>query len=287
MENFKKGFKKFGKGIFAIFMIKLCIIGVVILVQACSNDSEILEGNSAKNHFIESLQLTKNHLQSVKVYDKKELGNIMLNKGTNTPTLTEIDFIMTDPNKDGIGIENFGDLVDLIDIGDLIIKTPEDECIEVTGTKKCLSVFIDDSEISNAMQPSITSAKNYLYTNGFTNTDILEVLNGENEIVLVSVVQTIISAEDENPIASINSTDYINFVVGVQTTNAQNWGKIGKCALEALGLDDISELRDWKKIDKKARKKLVRTIATKVAARAAGFYATAAFMAFEFTMCMW
>jgi hypothetical protein len=42
MEN---GFKKFAKGMFAIFTIKLLLVGIIFVIQSCQTDYEIFENS--------------------------------------------------------------------------------------------------------------------------------------------------------------------------------------------------------------------------------------------------
>ena len=53
----KNGFKKFAKGMFAIFTIKLLLVGTIFVIQSCQTDNEIFE-NSEK-------QITLNKFESL------------------------------------------------------------------------------------------------------------------------------------------------------------------------------------------------------------------------------
>jgi len=199
--------------------------------------------------------------------------------------LIKISTIKTDPDKE-IEVTNLQELNQRLINGDLIIVDEPDEkernCIEESEGGLCL--MIDEQKVKSSLQPAIQSAKNYLSNYGFTDNDIAEILNGNEESYLIPIVQLAINSESGG--ITLNSNDFINIMLGVQTANAQNWGKIGKCASKAFGIDDIKEFSNWKKLKKKARKSLVRKAAGKLASRYVSGWIGVAIIVGEFAMCM-
>ena len=172
-------------------------------------------------------------------------------------------------------------VVDLINIGELEVSSEEILC----ENENTLCLSMDKAETKKALSPAINSAKNYLYSSGFNDSDIVEILNGEDDSALVPLVQLMINSET-NPVA-YNSSDFVNLMFGVQTVNAQNWSKISKCAKKAFGLDDLSEFRDWKNMKKGAQKKLLRRVAGKMVARYASAWIGVGLIVGEFALCMY
>jgi hypothetical protein len=170
--------------------------------------------------------------------------------------------------------------VDFINTGELEVSSEEILCED----ENTLCISINKEETKKALSPAINSAKNYLYSSGFNDSDIVEILNGEDDSTLVPLVQLMICSET-SPVA-YNSNDFVNLMFGVQTVNAQNWSKIGKCAKQAFGLDDLREFRDWKNMKKGAQKKLLRRVAGKMVARYASAWLGVGLIIGEFALCM-
>lgn len=74
---------------------------------------------------------------------------------------------------------------------------------------------------------------------------------------------------------------------GVQTVNAQNWSKIGRCVKKAFGYDDILEFKNWRNMEKGAQKKLLRKVAGKMVARYGSAWLCVGIIVGEFALCMY
>lgn len=275
----KNGLNKFTKGMFAIFTIKLIFFGTFFMIQSCNEDSSDIEISSAENSFIESLQISKNNFSNIKINKKSSIEGSLSKKG-GIQEFGEITLVKTNPNQN-LEIDNFNQVVDLINIGELEVSSEEILCED----KNTLCLSVEKEETKKALSPAINSAKNYLHKQGFNDSDIVEILKGENDSALVPLVQLMINSETGQ--VAYNSNDFVNLMLGVQTVNAQNWSKIGKCAKKVFGLDDLSEFRNWKNMKKGAQKKLLRRVAGKMVARYASAWIGVGLIVGEFALCMY
>ena len=109
----KNELKKFAKGMFAIFTIKLLIFGTIFIIQSCTEEDNIpsLEVTNAKNSFLESLQKSRNNLSNAKIISSKEFySSSSFNQKSINVTLTKVDLIKTDPT-DEIEVGDFKEII--------------------------------------------------------------------------------------------------------------------------------------------------------------------------------
>lgn len=226
----KKGLKKFSKGMLAIFTIKLIILSVVMLIQACES-SDDLEISKNKNNFLESIVDLQDDFSKINVQNRNKVtsGGFIL-QSRDSENLVNLNLTRLDSNQN-LEVENFNDVVASINGGNLILNNELDSC----GGKNNLCLLVDESKIINTLKPSIALAKDYLMSKGLSEQDIIEALNGRSESFLIPIVQSAISIENEK--IAIYNNNNLNYLLGVQNANAQDWNEVGRCAAVAVGAD--------------------------------------------------
>lgn len=203
------GSKKFAKGMFALFCMKILLIGTVAIIQACSADeSDFDKGKIDGLKFKNALNLSVNGIEKIIANADKEKyaqERLTVNNGIKCYT----------------GLNNYGNTVEL-----------------------CYSTS-QENEFEQELQPALTEAKNYLYSKGFTNNEISQMIASENghELDLIPLVMTMVELEG-NSIAStnLNLSSFFGYSAFAQSAPELTSGEIGWCALAAIGADILIQL---------------------------------------------
>lgn len=179
-----------------------------------------------------------------------------------TPIFIDLSFIDDPVNQDEI--KTAGDIINLA------ITTGAPMSLENDGSYSD-TLFLSNQECKDALSELIICSKKYLYDNGFSETDIQEMLseNNADESALVPLV-TLLAEEEQNDIVNENSSI------------TRSWAKAGHCAMHALGADVIFSLGKsgatvWSKA---VIKKTFKFVATK----ACGIAGAALFVV-DFSLC--
>lgn len=151
-----------------------------------------------------------------------------------------------------------------------------------------LVISLSEDKAIETLTPLISECKKYLYTKGFSEKDIQEMIkeNGVTEADIVPFVMALTEIED-NKNASFQfdgNLDGVIYAVGFEPQNEAkiDWNKAGKCAIKALGFDMFyaigqSTLKTW---GVAAMKRAFTTVAKKLAGPIG-----VAIMVGEFTGC--
>ncbi|WP_460220632.1 hypothetical protein [Psychroserpens sp. MEBiC05023] len=295
--------KKIIKGTLAIFAIKLVIVGGLFVFQSCQSESVNSTNEVVKANFMDALIVSNQNLNNVAIsYPENTKNDNILARDMQGATET-VCLMEYESNSDTIvdiedNINTVSEIIlaktnyNLITQFDLIDET-ENESNETESDsdtnfipEDCVAIIeIPIQPVVDALEPTIQYAKDYLYSNGFNDSDIEEVLDSNNEGYLVGLVSLMISTDTAEDYTYFDNNSF-NFVLGAQTLHAQNWSKIGGCAKKAFGLDLIDDFRNWKSLKKKARKKLVKKALATMGAKYVGGWFGAAVIATEFALCM-
>jgi len=286
----KKGLKKFGKGMLGLFVIKLLVLGVFLVYQACDQgESLTVDSNLAQNEFITSLKQLKNDLSNVKVYDKNKMQETNLYTRAVEDDLTEIKITKSDPNELLDSIMNFDKLSYMISQG-LIEPMEDSECDANNEPTICETLVVNEQEVQQAMEPSLQEAKNYLYSKGYNDADIAYLLAADNEgpemheSVLIPTVMAMIEEENNQSNSTASSYEFSGLFISSAYAYTLEEQDLYDCALRTLG---ISELTDAlaKGINSRAGKTALKKAIRKVAVRVVGWVG-AVWAAYEFGDCM-
>ena len=280
---------KVAKGMLAIFMIKLLLFGGAFIFQSCQQDGlfESEEQTIAKENFKKSAFSSLNTLSRINV--NSSINNSGLIMARTNSDLAEIKVY----TKSGIetsetpDIELSSDLADLFQLEntDLGVKYIDgSESDNITDDQQLLGTFqISVQAAQNSLQPTLTEAKNYLYSKGYTDADIDYLLAADeegpamSESDLIPAVMQLI-AEEQNP-SMAAKFDYASFF-GTSAHASQ----IGECAGDALGVSDFA-LAISGGLQTSAGKALLKKAIRKIATRALGWIGAAVFV-YEFGDCM-
>jgi len=255
--------KKIVRGTLAIFMIKLVLFGGLFIIQSCQkDDNSNIINDQAKTEFLTSLQISRTNLNIVQTENTKE-NNTTFKTNSTTDGETQV-ICLVDPPKDE-EINGFGKIIQVVIDWDLVVT----EIDNGEPSIDCYEVLVND--ITEALNPSVASAKNYLLSYGYSNNEITEILDGEDETFLPALVYGMIAVDSESNGITYNNNELelLNNLLGIQSTYAQvSGGDIVGCAVAALGLDILEDIRTakakGKKIGKKFLKKAVKKVATKL-----------------------
>lgn len=290
----KNGFKKFVKGMFGIFIIKLTILGIVLIYQACETESE--EFNFAKENFLSSVRSDIFNVQKISV-SKSLNTNLNFNR---TPeeiqevTTTICIYSPDDTSRPIPSEEENVDLGQLMEIEDVDVGFTDSNGNSSEDTPPysrilgCFEIPVEPTESS--MQSSLTEAKNYLYSKGFTDNDINDLLSADaegpaiDESALVPAVMAMI-AEEQNQTTVTSSFNYSSlFISSAHANSFYQENDLYDCALRSLGISALTEAFE-KGLKSEAGKKALKKAIRKVAARTLGWVG-AAWAAYEFGDCM-
>ncbi|AXG68194.1 hypothetical protein KORDIASMS9_00384 [Kordia sp. SMS9] len=321
LKNNKKmnnGIKRIGKGLFAIFVMKVVLVCGVLVFQACQTDSNsdlnYETSEEIKNNFLDALKITSNNLSSVPISPipsklPTENGAIVKRDGDTTNTGSNVEtqtfcLMHYDASSTSQAVD---DIVNSINsVGDLMnartqhgVTTQFDLTYNPSDTtdtgnnqdpnsfdpNDCLSIFeLPVQPVIDAMIPAIVEAKNYFYSKGFSDNEITEILDGEEEYNLVPLVTALIAQEDiTNSNVSIDYMHLFGFSVYAQDSESVS-GRMYDCLMRSLGVTALQEAMQQglkSTAGKRALKKAIRKIAAKTLS-----WIGAAWAVFEFVSCM-
>jgi hypothetical protein len=282
MKSIKEGFNKYLKGMFGIFVIKMCVIVVILINQACEKE-EFLPQENAKQNFLEALQVSRDRIANIE-------SNISLNKLDFFNRSMEIVGVLdvrdsltvictNEPmHKDGDEEDQELDLIPLTlaDMSTVHLGTKEDF---LNDEEYCYSFY--NWEAEEALEPVVSEARSFLHERGMTDAEIDNMIatEGGTEEDLVATVALIIEDENARDIVNVNFESlFINLAYG------QSWGDVGRCAAAAIGVDAIYALSSGTG-GEKWKKKAIKKLFKKVAARFLGPVGIA-IAVIEFAVCV-
>lgn len=308
-ENINNIKLKIGKGIIAIFNIKLVLLISAFVFNSCQTESQMtIEDSQVKDDFLTSLSLSTESISNMSITNSRVINvsnnHLFITSSSNNNSNPQVSqqsqtiCFTFNPNEIDANseIEDTHTLGEALDFGGELVSIDgvdinrdnngtdygSDETDELE--KFCFEIPLQPTR--DALIPAIEGAKKYLSAQGLNNLDIIEILDGNDDSALVPLVQLMVSSETSST-GGYSDNSFINFMFGVQTVNAQNWSKIGGCAKKAFGIDDLSEFRNWKSLKKGARKKLLRRIAVKLVSRYASSLIGVGIIVGEFALCMY
>lgn len=233
---------------------KFTILIITISILSCSSDNDSLKTESNNNtDFITKLE-------------SNTFGNTkLISNNSSALRLNSNEKISITDNATEENLENINT------VNELIASRVSYEIVEECPNTDCLTVITDNDAEQQAL---LQSAKQYLYDKGFNDTDLIEILDGEDEIILIALVAEM-QAVYEIELRAINNgihsgTPYLSFIDelnGMIDTNdsSKKLPQWAICAVEAIGLDIAYSFfsEGAEKFAKHSLKKAVKKIATK------------------------
>jgi|GEM_PF-6458131 len=231
-----------------------------IIVQSCSGINDGIGEN--KHEFFKHLDYSTINVNYIKLKPKSattEQKNKFLEE-TGTLYLYSDGDTFNEMEEEFAQINDFEQLIETSNEYDLILSTDYQEIIDYE-LNELFSYQVPIEPIESALQPSVIEAKKYLYTKGFTDQDIHEMIVEENgnELDLIPFVIGLASLEDTNTL----TMDYPNLFIS--NAYAQTTSDFIRCGAIAIGADLLFSLgtSDATKWSKKAMKKAFGEVAKK------------------------
>lgn len=170
-------------------------------------------------------------------------------------------------------------------IGDNTDENTDETTEPNFNPEDCIAIIeIPSQPISDALNPAIQEAKNYLISSyGFSNQEINEMIEDENgkEEDLVPLVMAMTNAENSN-----NGIVFNYMSIFGESVYAQDWEQIGNCAMVAIGADVLYALATVNPAQgSKWKKKAIKKAFGAVAKRMLGPIGVAIAVV-SFAMCM-
>ena len=232
MKNFTNQTGKLIKGLKLLILFGFIISLTPFIIQSCQREQyENSDAGKAAANFISSVKENKNKIGSV----------VFGQSNSKTSRLADTEPIYLEFNGDVSpqvydmynNTNSLEDLSNLIDNTDAIIQyDPTD-----TNSNYQLNVSVD--AVTNSLNPLIIQAKNYLYTKGFTEQSIQNMLieqNGKEED-LIPFVMSLTHIENGGQFANNYNIPFVNFAYAKLDANDYI-----RCAGVAIGADVLWSL---------------------------------------------
>lgn len=290
MKKLKEGFGKFLKGMFGIFVLKVMLLGVFLVYQACETDDTPSIELQAKENFMSSIrkgtdkvskiEVRKMKTEDLDMFQRTEINAVVDQQDDETVICTKEEILPNDDN------ETQGNIITLVDFTSVNLNT-KDENNTIDEEDHCYA--FSTVEVEEAMEPSLNDAKAYLYSKGLTDGDIEELLAADeegpaiHESALVPAVMALI-AEEEHQNSLASSVNFTSLFIFETHASSYQENDLYDCVMRTLGVTALTEAFNKglsSSAGKKALKKAVRKIATKTLG-----WVGAAWAAYEFGDCM-
>lgn len=236
MKNFFIETNKLIKGLKFLFLFTISLSLISFVVQSCQREQyENSESGIANAKFTDALKGYKNSIGNIS-FHKNSYSTNRLYSGSNQIT-TYIDF---PPNVSLETINFYQNVNSIDDLAVLIDNHNGTLQYEPTDTNSNYPINLPLEAITNSLDPLVQQSKEYLYTKGFSEQEIQQMIAEENaeETDLIPLVMAVTQAESGQLVANTN----FNFLP-VNTAYAKvNWNQVGHCAMHALGVDILFSL---------------------------------------------
>lgn len=273
----KTTIKKIIKGTLAILAIKLLVVLGIFIFQSCQNEDPSIERkNEAASEFKSALEDSKSRLSQIKIIHRNrpeksnEYDIFSRYYGDETDSICFKDYDHTTSESINAivdDINNVDDLIDAKNYHELIIAgindDPNDDDTDNSDStaseqemENCLATIeIPIQPVADALLPAIEASKNYLYSVGYTEQELIDMINEENgqEEDLVPLVYLMTSFENSrNQTTAFNSMNlFVSSAYAQSGLSNLEWEDFLECAAIAIGANLIwsigSESPNWKK----------------------------------------
>lgn len=276
---------KIVRGSFAIMAIKIFVIVFAFLFQGCQTGFDVEKNRLDFDEYKSSFLKTSSLLNSIKI-DVSTSSKSKIKDNFSSSIYQEYDtetyYLVGQSDQ----LNHWDDeiLHDVESIYDIFgLKNNYNlELLYNVGSENILAAYeLPVQPIMDALQPAVFASKQYFYDLGFSESDIIEMLDGEDEATLIPIVMEV----------TLNESNYDDFLSFNSLFGSQAFarGKVGDCFMEATGISagvTLVAALTAATIDKTLVKKLVKDAAKKIGGRAIGGIGLA-FIVAEFTLCMY
>jgi len=274
--------KKFSKGMFALLTLNLLVVLCVFIFDSCKKAAyERSDAKQANEKFTAALEKNKKSLAAISFAKQGSHGTIARSAAPPSDELTVYvqfpDEVTPEENTLLQNTNSMQAVVDLIHETDAIIQ------YEPTPTNTDYQINLPIETITNSLNPLVQESKQYLYSKGFSEQEIQQMIIEENaeDYDLIPLVMSLTQIENSQQVAR----NYFN-LLPLRSSYAKEltWSDVGACAMEAVGADILYALTQstastWSKA---AIKKAFGTVAKKVLGPVGVAVAVV-----EFGWCLW
>ncbi|SDS53166.1 hypothetical protein SAMN05216503_3361 [Polaribacter sp. KT25b] len=234
LDTINSSIKKFAKGMFALFTINILIFGGILLVQSCQTE-DFQEQLDANANFLSVLEQNKMDLNQANLilpkFKKKNLFRKGIDSDNEIVSLSFPDnFSENEIDEINNNTESFTDLMGAIQKYDAVMTYDNSESEIVYD--------IPVEEVTNMLQPTLIEAKKYLYTKGFNDLEIQNMILEEEgqELDLIPFVMALTSIEKNQKQA--NNIKSPNLFANTAYAKV-NYKDYIRCAIIGIGADAI------------------------------------------------
>lgn len=235
-------FKKYAKGMLAILAVKLVAVGFVFTLDSCKKqelkNSYNYEGNTKFRAAIEENKSVVGATILTNLVNSKATSRNAFSATSNT-TNEEFPIYVDFPSPVTTEIQaQFDNINSLQSLSNLLQSTNAVVQYEPTASNSNYSLSVDTNAVTTSLNPLVQDSKEFLYTKGFTEQDIQQMLVEENavETDLIALAMVITENEATYPVARNYSSSFVN------SAQALTWSEVGHCASHALGMDVLFSL---------------------------------------------
>lgn len=206
-----------------IYDLKIILLTVLVFSQSCGYDEFVQ--NESKDDFLITLQGVNSNMSNVAVFNWNKETNI---KAGELNDLTDIQLEIKEPKDQTYVIEDFTHVIDLINQDVATLLAPESNCIQDSSVGDvCLEVHIDESDVYKSLEPSFQSARNYLYSYGFTDYEINTEFGNDSQSAALILAALILDAE---------------FNYEENASNGYARGSFGSCLMDVVGITALVDV---------------------------------------------
>lgn len=229
-------FKKFFKGMLALLTLNLLVILCVFIFDSCKKAAyERSDDRQANARFMEALETNKKSIAAVSFDNrsKSKSGTIALKAAPETNT--EPVYVNFPNNVSIETVAVFENTNSIQKLANLLYTTDATIQYKQTPANLKYQINLPVETIKKNLNPLVQESKQYLYSKGFTERDIQQMIAEENavETDLVPLVMIITQAESKQLIAR----NYLNLFPINSASAKVTWAEVGACAIEAVGAD--------------------------------------------------
>ena len=224
---------KFSKGILALVAINILIVISVFIFNSCKKtEFENSDNGKANLKFRESLTSNKQFIASISFENEKiNLSSEQLRISSPYIESKKVYIAFSDEVTPEIesafnNTKSIQDLANLIEYTDAIIQD------EPNGNSINYPIVVPIEKVADSLNPLVIESKEYLYSKGFSENAIQQMLT-ENNGTELDLIPFVIALTEIEKNQSTFATNNLNLFIG--STYAMN--EYVKCAMVAIGAD--------------------------------------------------
>lgn len=224
---------KFSKGILALVAINILIVISVFIFNSCKKtEFENSDNGKANLKFRESLTSNKQFIASISFENEKiNLSSEQLRISSPYIESKKVYIAFSDEVTPEIesafnNTKSIQDLANLIEYTDAIIQD------EPNGNSINYPIVVPIEKVAESLNPLVIESKEYLYSKGFSENAIQQMLT-ENNGTELDLIPFVIALTEIEKNQSTFATNNLNLFIG--STYAMN--EYVKCAMVAIGAD--------------------------------------------------